>query len=36
MGTGWKGRACWAKMRVARREGGKGFSIRRVSRYTGR
>lgn len=26
MGKGWKGRACWAVMRVARRVGGTEFS----------
>jgi hypothetical protein len=26
MGSGWNGRACWAKMSVARRALGTGFS----------
>jgi len=30
MGNGWKGRACRAVMRVARRVGGSGDSIGRV------
>ena len=35
MGTGWKGRACCAKTKVARRAGGTGFSVKRISRYSG-
>lgn len=27
MGRGWKGRACWAKMRAAVRVGGTEFSV---------
>jgi hypothetical protein len=33
-GRGWSGRACCARIRVARRAGGTGFSVRRVSRYS--
>lgn len=32
IGKGWKGRACWAKTRVARREGGRGEARRVVRR----
>ena len=35
MGTGWKGRACCAKTKVASRAGGTGFSVKRISRYSG-
>lgn len=35
IGTSWNGRACCAKMRVARSEGGTEDSIRRVRRYSG-
>lgn len=30
MGKTWKGRACWAVMRVARRVGGTEFSVVRL------
>ena len=31
MGSGWKGLACWAVIRVARRVGGTEFSVYHIS-----
>lgn len=35
MGTAWKGRMCWAVIVVARRVGGKGFSVSWLALYLG-